>query len=183
MKKRNEFYGKNDIETEILFREVYGKKDEEEKCGRAQAERAERDICEIIGKPKYIEFLKTCRYTFEESVRFIKEKYKAEQIGFAECLDYIPDKYGLIGLCRRADAPVLRLTGGYIGDEELESVLLLPALGEQNSRFVTRKNGCVLLLTKKSDFLGNWWIGGNRNGYEALYRRELCVLGGGKKKF
>ena len=83
-------------------------------------------------------------------------------------------------LCGKTEDPAAYLTEGYITKDCLETILLLPALNESDCKWSAKRNGCVLLLSKKDAVLDSWWIGGNKKGYVPFYREEMCILEGNK---
>lgn len=141
------------------------------------------DIRAVVGKPQYFEEINRSVYTFEDTLTFLKKKYGAQEISFMESLDYIPNFYHLIDQCLASERPVSFLTEGLIGDEHLTVTLLLPPLQEQEIRYRTKKNGCILLLVEEDGLLDYWWINGNVKGYEQLYRKEMYVLAEGKRVY
>lgn len=176
MKKSNQDHVPHNAAIDEAFQKIKAQKTDKENRNKDLFEEARREIKKFIGNPKYIKALNARRYSFDECVRFIKEKYSAKEITFAECLDYIPNTYNPIEACMTASDPVSYLTEGAVGKADLRSTLLLPASCEQNSKGATKKNGCVLLLSEEDETLYYWWIGGNKKDYSFLYKQELYIL-------
>ena len=162
------------------FRKADAQKNDKVKRRRELLSQARGRIEEIAGKPKYIEAFGTERYTYEDAVRYLKEKYSAKEITFSECLDYIPNLYHVTELCGKTEDSAAYLTEGYMTKDCLETILLLPALNESDRKGAVKRNGCILLLAKKDALLDSWWIGGNPKGYELLYGGEMYILEGKK---
>lgn len=115
-------------------------------------------------------------YTCDDFLQYVKEAYQAEEITFADCLEYIPNKYHLIESLAEAIDPVSCLTEGYITQNSLSFVLFFPPLTESMGKFRARKNGFILLLSEEAGMVSSWWIGGNAKGYENFYREELPIF-------
>ena len=181
MRNKNYSNEQNSNGIEVAFQKINKQKNDKVQNRQELLRQAHENIDRIIGKSKYIESIEIRRYTYDNAIDYIKEKYAANEITFAECLDYIPNKYHLLESCISAKDPVAYLTDGYILEQYLSAVLLLPALNDPDSKFATKKNGCILLLSKKEDVLDSWWMGGNKKGYTPLYNGELYILTNGKK--
>lgn len=136
-------------------------------------ERALSRIAEILGK--------RAAYTFGDAEKYLTEVYGAVKISFADALGYIPNKYHIIEQCKASPDAMSMLTENWLSDKFNNLIFLLPPLQEQTSSMRAPKNGCILIIENVDDMPSNWWIGGNKDGYDSLYNSELYILCNGSK--
>ncbi len=135
------------------------------------------DIERVTGKRE--------KFTFEDAMKFIDNKYGARILTTEEVFEYIPNKYHIVEHCKRRDDPIGNLTEGQVCNGHPYYILLLPPKQEQVFNMFAPKNGCVVILQEEDGLITYWWVGGNTSGYKPMYIELdiLCGLDPGKRIF
>ena len=118
---------KNFNGLEAAFEEIKQKKEADYTIFRKKVIQARDSIFDMLGKPPYIAYDESgkliYRYKTEQIVRYIKKKYGAKEISFAESLDYYQNRHFTLNPIDPLYTITDRLTIDY-----LVATLLLPPL-------------------------------------------------------
>ncbi len=124
---------------------------------------------------------KSSGYTITDVRAYLAQFYGAKAIPFEEALEYIPDKFHIVGQCRTEPDPLSYLTENWLSSNAKNEIFLLPPRQEQTNSLHAPKNGCILIIENNGGLPSSWWIGGNKSGYAELYNTQMPILCNGKK--
>ena len=124
---------------------------------------------------------KSSGYTITDVRAYLTQFYGAKAIPFEEALEYIPDKFHIVGQCRTEPDPLSYLTENWLSSNAKNEIFLLPPRREQTNSLRAPKNGCILIIENNDGLSSSWWIGGNKSGYAELYNTQIPILCNGKK--
>ena len=88
MRNKNYSNGQNSNGIDVAFQKIHKQKSEKVQNRQELLRQAHENIDRIIGKSKYIESIKIRRYTYDNAIDYIKEKYAAKEITFATNIIY-----------------------------------------------------------------------------------------------